>query len=93
MKTITIENPAQVKELLDLELGSNIGGHHPIFTSEGWRASHWTGDIDYVTGTGATAAELLADLKANIAAHDPLAKLRKDADKAGYTLTPKQDQP
>ena len=91
MKTITIEDPAQVKELLDLELGSNIGGHHPMFTRDGWRASHWTGGIEYVDGTGATAAELLADLQAKIAAHDPLAKLRAEAEKAGYTLTPKQD--
>lgn len=87
MKTITIEDPAQVKELLDLELGSNIGGHHPMFTRDGWRASHWTGSIEYVDGTGATAAELLADLKAKIAAHDPLAKLRKDAESHGYVLT------
>jgi hypothetical protein len=93
MKTITIEDPQEVKELLDRELGSNIGGHHPMFTRDGWRASHWTGDIEYVDGSGATAAELLADLKAKIEAHDPLAKLRKEAEKAGYTLTPKQDQP
>ena len=86
MKTITIEDPAQVKEMLDLELGSNIGGHHPMFTRDGWRASHWTGGIEYVDGTGATAAELLADLKAKIAAHDPLAKLRAEADKHGYAL-------
>jgi hypothetical protein len=93
MKTITIEDPQEVKELLDLELGSNIGGHHPMFTRDGWRASHWTGSIEYVDGTGATAAELLADLRDKIANYDPLAKLRKEADKAGYTLTPKQDQP
>jgi hypothetical protein len=91
MNTITIEDPAQVKEMLDLELGSNIGGHHPMFTSNGWCTSHWIADIEYVTGTGATAAELLADLRAKIAAHDPLAKLRAEADKAGYILTPKQD--
>jgi hypothetical protein len=86
MKTITIEDPAQVKELLDRELGSNIGGHHPIFTRDGWRASHWTGSIEYVDGSGATAAELLADLRDKIANYDPLAKLRKEAEKAGYAL-------
>jgi hypothetical protein len=57
-----------------------------MFTRDGWRASHWTGSIEYVDGTGSTAAELLADLKAKIEAHDPLAKLRKEAGKAGYAL-------
>jgi hypothetical protein len=86
MKTITIEDPAQVKELLDRELGSNIGGHHPIFTRDGWRASHWTGSIEYVDGSGATASELLADLRDKISNYDPLTKLRKEAEKAGYAL-------
>jgi hypothetical protein len=86
MKTITIEDPQEVKELLDRELGSNIGGHHPMFTREGWRASHWTGSIEYVDGSGATAAELLADLRHKISNYDPLAKLRAEAEKAGYAL-------
>lgn len=86
MKTIIIEDPAQVKELLDLELGINTGGHHPLFTRDGWRASHWVAGIEYVDGTGSTAAELLADLKAKIAEHDPLAKLRKEAEAHGYAL-------
>jgi hypothetical protein len=86
MKTITIEDPAQVKELLDRELGSNIGGHHPMFTREGWRASHWTGSTEYVDGTGATASELLADLRDKIANYDPVTKLRAEAEKAGYAL-------
>jgi hypothetical protein len=93
MKTITIEDPAHVKELLDRELGSNIGGHHPMFTRDGWRASHWTCGTAYVDGTGATAPELLADLRDKIANYDPLTKLRKEAEKAGYTLTSKQDKP
>jgi hypothetical protein len=91
MKTITIEDPAQVKELLDLELGINIGGHHPMFTRDGWKASHWVGSTEYVDGTGTTAAELLADLRDKIANYDPLTKLRAEAEKAGYSLTPKQD--
>ena len=47
-----------------------------MFTRDGWRASHWTGSIEYVDGSGATAAELLADLRDKIANYDPLAKLR-----------------
>jgi hypothetical protein len=85
MKTITIEDPQEVKELLDRELGSNIGGHHPMFTRDGWKASHWTGSR-YFDGTGSTASELLADLRDKIANYDPLAKLRAEAEKAGYAL-------
>jgi hypothetical protein len=86
MNTITIEDPQEVKELLDRELGSNIGGHHAMFTRDGWRASHWTGSTEYVDGSGATAAHLLADLRDKISNYDPLSKLRKEAKKAGYAL-------
>jgi hypothetical protein len=48
---------------------------------------------DYPTeiGKGATVTDALADLRCKVAANDPIAKLRKQADKAGYILTPKQD--
>jgi hypothetical protein len=43
---------------------------------------------DYPTeiGKGATVTDALADLRCKVAANDPLAKLRKEADKHGYLL-------
>ena len=63
------------------------------FGADGFRLMMMPQSNDYPTeiGKGATVIEALADLRCKVAAHDPLAKLRAEAEKAGYTLTPKQD--
>ncbi len=63
------------------------------FGADGFRLMMMPQSDDYATqiGKGATVTEALADLRCKVAANDPLAKLRKQADKAGYILTPKQD--
>jgi len=63
------------------------------FGSEGFRLMMVPQSDDYATqiGKGATVTEALVDLRCKVAANDPIAKLRKQADKAGYILTPKQD--
>jgi len=63
------------------------------FGSDGFRLMMMPQSNDYPTeiGKGATVTEALADLRCKVAANDPIAKLRKEAGKAGYTLTPKQD--
>jgi len=46
------------------------------------------GDIsqDVQTGVGMTVTHALADLRGKFAAHDPVEKLRKQANAAGYAL-------
>ena len=62
------------------------------FGADGFRLMMMPPSNDYPTeiGKGATVTEALADLRRKVAANDPIAKLRKEADKAGYILTPKQ---
>lgn len=43
-------------------------------------------DQDSQFGKGTTIADALADLQAKVAAADPLAKLRKQAEKAGFSM-------
>jgi hypothetical protein len=88
MKTITIEDPAEVGELLDREFGTECGSHHAMFTRHGWSAVHYRTGIEAVRGSGATPAELVENLRAAIAAADPLTKLRKEAEAQGFALTP-----
>ena len=52
---------------------------------------HWSPGSDYVSAHADTPEALLAAIRRQLAENDPLAKLRAKADKAGYTLTPKQD--
>jgi hypothetical protein len=63
------------------------------FGADGFRLMMMPKGNDYPTeiGKGATVTEALADLRCKVAANDPIAKLRAEADKAGYILTPKQD--
>jgi hypothetical protein len=86
--TITIPDPAAVGKWLDDELGVVSLPHSPCYYASGWGCNHWHLPCDYVSGNGATPEELLSDLRAKLAENDPLAKLRKEAEKAGFTLTP-----
>jgi len=86
MKTITIEDPAEVGALLDREFGTEGGGHHAMFTQHGWSTYHYLTGTDTVRGSGANASELVENLRANIAKGDPLTKLRKEAEAQGFAL-------
>jgi hypothetical protein len=59
------------------------------FAADGFRLMMMPKGNDYPTeiGKGATVTEAMADLRAKIATHDPIAKLRAEAEKAGYVLT------
>lgn len=52
-----------------------------------------SGRKEYPTGHGATPEECLADLRAKLAADDPLAKLRKEWESMGKPDLNTQDQP
>jgi hypothetical protein len=58
------------------------------FGADGFRLMVMPQSNDYPTeiGKGATVTEALADLRRKVAANDPLAKLRIEAEKAGYLL-------
>lgn len=86
MKTITIEAPAEVNALLDKEFGTKFGRHHAMFTQYGWSSLHYLSQGPCLHAGGATPAELVENLRAAIAAADPLAKLRKEAEAQGYAL-------
>jgi len=85
--TITIPDPAAVGAWLDQEVPQCNDWRHNIHYRHGaYSTMHWTAPASYVDATGATPEDLLADLRANLAIHDPLAKLRKEAEQHGYAL-------
>jgi hypothetical protein len=86
MITITIPHPAEVNAMLDRELGYKSLPHGACYYASGWACNHWHKPCDYVSGNGKTPEELLADIRAKLAAIDPLAKLRKEAQQHGYAL-------
>jgi len=86
--TITIPDPKAVQAMLlqafpDAYLASASYDHR------GWSMFAFLhGRKEDPTGHGATPGECLADLRAKLAACDPVAKLARDAAAAGYALTP-----
>jgi hypothetical protein len=58
------------------------------FASDGFRLTMIPRSIheDSQVGKGLTITHALADLRAKLAAHDPLTKLRAEAEKSGYVL-------
>ena len=81
---ITIPDPAAVGAWLDEQV-PQICPHRPAW-SDRLTAFHWVGS-EYITATGDTPESLLADIRSQVAEFDPLAKLRKEAEAAGYVLT------
>ena len=83
---ITIPDPVAVGRWLD-EVQPDVSGSplHPSYGVNGWQVCHWTG-VTHIVPNGATPEELLANLRAKLAEHDPLAKLRKDAEALGFGL-------
>lgn len=84
--TVTIPDPAAVGKWLDEQVP--CGDPHRVHFMAGgyWRAFHWTNPTTYVDAEGLTPQALLADIQAKLAANDPLAKLRKEAEAHGYAL-------
>ena len=88
---ITIPDPAEVDHWLDREIPEAQDGNHlASYDRDGWSAMHWMGRNDgFVTGRGPTPEAMLADIREKVAAADPIANLRRQAEEAGYELTPK----
>lgn len=83
--TITIPDPSAVGAWLDQEQPGKAGCHMPTFSDE-WAVCHWYAGSDYVYARGATPESLLAAIRDKLKEHDPLAKLRKDAEARGFAL-------
>ena len=83
---ITIPDPAAVGAWLDQELGVIALPHRPQYGPSGWHCNHWHVSNDFLTATGNSIPELVEDIRSKLAASDPLAKLRKEAEAAGYAL-------
>ena len=80
---ITIPDPVAVGNFLNNDFGSDY--HNPSFGLCGWSCLHWDG-VTHHHAQGATPYELLANLRAKLTEHDPLAKLHKDAAALGFGL-------
>lgn len=86
--TITIPDPAAVQAML-VEAFPESYLAAASYDHRGWSMfAFLRGRKEDPTGHGATPEEALADLRAKLAATDPLAKLAKQAAEAGYALTP-----
>jgi len=86
---ITIPDPAAVQAMLLAEFPESYLAA-ASYDHRGWSMfAFLRGRKEDPTGHGATPEECLADLKEKMAACDPLAKLRKEAEQHGYELTPK----
>lgn len=86
MKTITIQDPSEVKELVYAEFKDRYALVN--FTANlTWRISVWTAK-EHFTGEAGTVVGALFDLREKIAANDPAAKLRKQAEALGMKLVP-----
>jgi hypothetical protein len=84
--TITIPDPAAVQSMLEEAFPDSYLAA-ASYDRRGWAMFAFLhGRKEDPTGHGATPEECLADLRAKLAAHDPLAKLRKEAEAHGYGL-------
>jgi hypothetical protein len=92
MKLVTIQDPEFVRAELQ-KLFPKSFSHHAYYNHAGWNVCVLTAGMNPdPTGNGVTPHEAIADLRAKHAANDPLAKLRNEAEKAGYELKPKQTE-
>ena len=83
--TITIPDPAAVGAWIDQEQPDISGPARPTYGINGWQVCHWTGET-HIVPSGATPEDLLANLRDRLKEHDPVAKLRKNAESHGYVL-------
>lgn len=86
--TVTIPDPAAVAVWLDHVMPEhNNGSHAPNYSDEGWYCMHWMGPgVGWINARGDTPEALLADIRRQLAERDPVAKLRKEAEAAGFSL-------
>lgn len=84
--TVTIPDPAAVGKWLDEQVPTQYS-HRAVYGVAGWTSLFYPfGRIESEVATGDTPEALLADIQARLAANDPLAKLRKEAEAMGYGL-------
>ena len=88
MKTITIYDPVDVGKMIDAEFAqAKPNKSHSVSFERGkFSCLHWYGPSDYFLAIGATPEDLAAETRRLLAARDPLAKLRKQAEEAGFSL-------
>ena len=82
---ITIPDPAEVGHWLDRKLPDD-DCHAPMYSKTGWYGSHYPRGGPMIHGEGDTPESLLADIRRQLAERDPVAKLRKEAEAAGFSL-------
>jgi hypothetical protein len=82
--TITIPDPAAVGAWIDQDQ-PEASPARPTYGMSGWATVFWTGTT-HIVPTGETPEEMLANLREKLTEYSPLAKLRKDAEAAGYAL-------
>lgn len=92
MKTITIEDPAEVKAQLQAEFpqATFVSASYSHFADGSmWLMSVYVREpkLD-IQVTGKSAEEALDDIRKKVAAHDPAERLREEAAKLGLKLTP-----
>ena len=87
MKTITIIDPADLGKWLDQEQPCR-GNHSPFYGAEGWHCVHWIAAGEWITANSPTADGLLQNIREKLAEIDPIARLKRQAEAAGFALTP-----
>lgn len=88
MKTITIYDPVDVGKMIDAEFAqAKPNKSHSVSFERGkFSCLHWYGPSDYFLAIGSTPEDLAAEIRRLLDKHDPLAKLRKQAEAAGYSM-------
>ena len=85
---ITIPAPEAVEKWLDQQEPAS-SAHSVSFIRGRYFTIHWLGGVNMIDASGETPEALLDNLRKAIAENSPLAKLRAEAEAAGYELTPK----
>jgi hypothetical protein len=80
---ITIPDPAHVWEMLKSELPTTGSVDKPRFGPTGWHCVYWLTVSECLVAEAASPFGLMQILKEKTAAHDPLAKLRKEWEAMG----------
>lgn len=88
MKTITIEDPADVLEAMQAEYPTiKPSDITATFGRDGWTLCLWH-ESETIRGSGASAQYALAQLRSKYEENSPEEKLRAEAAKLGMKLVP-----
>lgn len=91
MKTVTIEDPREVVEMLKIEYPRHTR-IEANYCEKGWRIIvHMAGTNCPPGGIGQTLETALAMLQVRMDACDPIKKLRSQADDYGYRIVKKKE--